>query len=492
MQRSFFDSNGDNIGDLNGLRMKLDYLQELGVTSILMLPLYESVYYHNYFASSFENIDPEFGTIQDYLALVREVHRRGMKIYMDMEMQYVTEDHPWYKESFGHPHSVYAHYIVYKDAANRVPETMVFNLSELKSYDGTVKKIGVVNLNNDSVKAYTFRMFRYWMDPDRNGNFEDGVDGFRLDHMMDNLDGKGVLTNLFAGFWTPMITRLREINPKIKFIAEQADWGSYGTDYIKKAGVDRVFAFRLRFAFTSFDKAKITAETDSLYTYFQGDHLPVVFIENHDLPRFGSVVHHSILRLKTGAALNLLTGGVPSIYYGQELGMYGAGGFAKYGMTDANDIPQREAFEWNKADIGPGMAFWYKNSGPWWDSTNVKPNDGISLEEENSDPNSLLNFYKFLISLRNDHPALADGQYEAMHNNNGKVYSFIRYNRERCTLVALNLSDSNQTAVIDCSSGRLKPKKLMPLYSNSKTLPEKDKFTVEMEPFAIDIWEEPN
>lgn len=92
VQRSFYDSNGDLQGDLNGLRQKLDYLQDLGVTSILLLPLYQSVYYHNYFSSDFKKIDSTFGTKEDYLNLVKVIHRRGMKLYMDMETQYVTEE----------------------------------------------------------------------------------------------------------------------------------------------------------------------------------------------------------------------------------------------------------------------------------------------------------------------------------------------------------------------------------------------------------------
>src|ERR1700684_1918182 len=92
-QRSFYDSNGDMQGDLNGIRQKLDYLQQLGVTAILLTPLYESVFYHNYFATDFKKIDPAYGTMNDYLSLIRELHRRGMKFYMDMETQYVTEDH---------------------------------------------------------------------------------------------------------------------------------------------------------------------------------------------------------------------------------------------------------------------------------------------------------------------------------------------------------------------------------------------------------------
>ena len=92
-QRSFYDSNGDLQGDLNGLRQKLGYLQELGITSILRLPLYDADCYHNYFANDFEKIDAEFGTMSDYTTLVKDVHKRGMKIYLDMETQYVTANH---------------------------------------------------------------------------------------------------------------------------------------------------------------------------------------------------------------------------------------------------------------------------------------------------------------------------------------------------------------------------------------------------------------
>ena len=87
----FYDSDGDLHGDLKGLETKLDYLQDLGVTSILLLPLYESDYYHNYFPNDFEKIDPRFGSKEDYLSLVKAIHSRDMKIYMDMEIHYVTE-----------------------------------------------------------------------------------------------------------------------------------------------------------------------------------------------------------------------------------------------------------------------------------------------------------------------------------------------------------------------------------------------------------------
>ena len=140
-QRSFYDSNGDLQGDLNGIKQKLPYLQELGITSILLLPLYEADCYHNYFANNFETIDPEFGTMQEYIALVKEIHNRGMKIYMDMETQYVSEKHLWWKDAVGNLKSPFSDYILFDDAEHKIPSTMVFDLRQLNSYDGKFIKV---------------------------------------------------------------------------------------------------------------------------------------------------------------------------------------------------------------------------------------------------------------------------------------------------------------------------------------------------------------
>jgi alpha-amylase len=258
MQRSFYDSNGDLQGDLNGLREKLDYLQELGITSILLLPLYEADCYHNYFASNFEKIDPEFGTMQDYLALVREVHKRGMKIYLDMETQYVTEKHAWWKDAVGNPQSPFSDYILFEDAAHNTPATIIFNLRGVSSYDGSFIKTTTVNLKSKKVLDYNCKLFAYFIDPNKDGKFDDGADGFRLDHAMDNLDGKPELTNLFSEFWLPLVKYVKKINPKIKIVAEQADWKDYGFDYFEKAGIDRMFGFGLQEAILAFDKQLLT------------------------------------------------------------------------------------------------------------------------------------------------------------------------------------------------------------------------------------------
>src|SRR3569833_2151768 len=170
-QRSFYDSNGDNHGDLNGIRQKLDYLQNLGVTAVLLTPLYDSPFYHNYFANDFKAIDPKYGTLQDYLALIKDLHKRGMKFYMDMETQYVTQGHDWWVDGVGDLESKYKDYILYDDSAHRKPTTIVYGLDGLKGYDGVFKKITTVNLNSPKVLEYNYQLFKYWMDPNNDKLF---------------------------------------------------------------------------------------------------------------------------------------------------------------------------------------------------------------------------------------------------------------------------------------------------------------------------------
>jgi alpha-amylase len=487
-QRSFYDTNGDLHGDLDGVRQKLDYLQEVGVTSILLLPLYESVYYHNYFAVDFNKIDPEFGTMQDYVRLVREVHRRGMKIYIDMETQYLTEDQVFWKDSYHNPMSKYSEYILYNDSLNTKPESIVFGLNELPAYNGIKKRVTTANLASKNFQQYNFELFKYFVDPNNDGKFDDGVDGFRLDHCMDDLDFKGRLTDLFSTFWTPLLTRLKQIHPTLSIVAEQAVWASYGNEYFDKANVDRVFAFQLQAAIASLNKNRITAVADTTLNMIPHDKQQLVFIENHDMQRFASAVDKNPQKEKIGAALNLLIGGMPCIYYGQELGMVGKNAGGKYGMTDANDIPIREAFEWYKADTGRGMALWYKNTGPWWNDTNLRPNDGISLEEERKDPNSLFNFYKRVIRLRQSTPALIKGAYQTLINDNDNVLSFSR-EKGSVVFVVINLSDRSQHASINLPQLEKPTKEIIHLFGQEKGKVSGQQFVLSLRAYSIDVWE---
>jgi glycosidase len=311
----------------------------------------------------------------------------------------------------------------------------------LNGYDGKVITATTVNLKSKKVLAYNIQLFSYFLDPNQDGKFDDGVDGFRLDHAMDHLDAKPTLTNLFAEFWKPLIAALKDVNPDIKIVAEQANWADYGFEYFEKATVDRMFGFGLQQAIQSFDKQQIINNAEIILNQTPAGKTQIIFIENHDIDRFASL-ETNVQRQKLAAALMLLIGGVPSIYYGQELGMQVK--VYSFGNTDGNDIGRREAFEWYQTGQGEGMSYWYKNSGAWWTNANSKPNDGISLEEQIKAPNSLFNWYKQLIALKQSNPALAIGSYENVPNENQNVFSFYPQSKKQKVLVLVNLSAENQ------------------------------------------------
>jgi alpha-amylase len=228
----------------------------------------------------------------------------------------------------------------------------------------------------------------------------------------------------------------------------------------------------------------LISAADSTFLITPAGKQQVVFIENHDTPRFSFGVKGNLPKLKIGAALNLLLGGVPSIYYGQELGMSGTN--ANLGATDANDIPNRAAFEWYKTDEGKGMAYWYKVKGPWKDQFNVdKPNDGISLEEERNDPNSLWNFYRTIIKLRESTPTLIKGAYKTLVNDNDKVFSFERVDGNKKVIVTVNLSDKTQDVVVQADGNATS---LKSLYGNTKPVISANAITVNLPAYGIGVW----
>lgn len=488
-QRSFYDSNNDKHGDITGLKQQLPYLRDLGITSILITPLFASPYYHNYFADDFESIDPAYGTMSEYFDFVDTVHDYGMKLYLDMEIQYVTENHIWFKDSFKNPSSPYSNHVLYQDSENINPETIIFNTNGLLGYDGVYKNITTVNMLNPVVQAYFLHLFQYWIDPLGNNSFNHGADGFRLDHMMDKLDNKDNLKDLFSKFWGPLIRSVKKINPEIIFIAEQTDWGSFGQEYITEAGADKVFAFPLWEAILTFNKEKIASVAEQTFAHSNDQSQNIVFVENHDTHRFATTVDNHKGKMKVGASLNLLLGGTPAIYYGQEIGMTGSGGFGKYGNSDGNDIPRREAFQWYKDFTKNGMALWYKDSGPWWEDSALHTQEIIAAEEQVKDPASLWKYYQKLIQLKNSNPALATGQYKKLDNNSTNVFSFMRISEQQSVIVLINLSDTKERVWIQAGQHKKQKKKYRTLLGNLSVKSVPRGIYVDMPAYFTGVWE---
>ena len=405
--RSLRDSNGDGHGDLQGIIDSLDHLQSLGVTSLLLTPLYPSHLYHNYFASDFEGIDPEYGTMDDFARLVEAVHARGMKIYLDQEMQYVADDHAWWAEPLADRSSRYTDWILWDDRSGGLAEEGPFGLRAARNFSGRTTGITTVNLHNPEVRAYFDRYFMSWVDPNADGDFSDGVDGFRIDHMMDDLDNKGLLTGLFDSFWKPLFAKLRAANPEIRILAEQWDWG-YGGAFLREGDADLAFAFPLRSAIRTFDRERIVEAVRGVQNATPASKSQLIFVENHDMDRVASDPGMTPDRLRTTAALTVLLRGTPMLYYGQEIGMRGT--VRPRYTTDERDIGVREAFEWTARNDSPQTANWYRRpDAVYWTERFARDNDGVSVDEQDADPASLLNHWRRLLTLRRENPTLQRG-----------------------------------------------------------------------------------
>jgi len=460
-QRSFYDSNGDRNGDLNGLTQKLGYLRELGVTTILCTPLYESDFYHNYFAKDYGKIDPKYGSMDDYLAMIKAVHKNGMKFIMDMETQYAQSGNKWFEDSYKRPGSPYSNFIYYSDSLNRYPEQFfVPSGSELvysRAWPDQKLNIVYLNLNSLKVKDWMKQFYSHWVDPNNDGKFDDGVDGFRIDHMMDDLDNKGVFKNMFIDFWSPIFKYCKSINPKLFIIGEQSNWAEYGEDMIVKGGIDASFGFPILFSIAgtpayfvgkSADSTlkndlianHISKQVEQTMTIIPNGKYFVSFIENHDTPRFATVVKNDERKIECGAILNIMLPGIPSVYYGQELGVTGQIG--DWGF-DANHIPVREAFPWTPNPDDFGIAVFYKDSGLWWNQSYFKTGGSakLALSVQQKDPASLWNLYRRLIHFRRTSKAITEGNFMPLESGSNDMLTFSRENNGEKVKVMLNLSE---------------------------------------------------
>jgi alpha-amylase len=460
--RSFYDSNGDLNGDLNGLAEKLDYIQELGATAILVSPIFESGYYHNYFPTDYEKIDAEYGTKQDYLNFVNAVHQKGMKFLLDMETQYAQSGNKWFDDSYKNPQSEYSDYIYYSDSLNLYPEQIFFPskspLYKFKGWPGNEYNIVILNLNNQKVKDWAVDFYSYWVDPNGDGKFDDGVDGFRIDHIMDDLDNKGLFTNMYNDFWRPVFQKCKSINPRIFIVGEQANWGDYGEKMVAESDADAAFNFHLCFAMAGVSGVNdmfkpqsangvrmnsdvICREVSETMRLFGDSTYNLNFLENHDTNRWASVVDGNMGQIRIGAVLNILMPGVPSVYYGQELGVTGK--VQEWGY-DVNHIPVREAFPWTPNPDDKGTAVFYKDSGPWWDQSFFKTGETekLALSVQKNDPSSLWNLYCKLIAFRKTNDAVKNGNFIQTIKNNPDLLAFSREKENEKISVMINLSDT--------------------------------------------------
>jgi glycosidase len=248
-----------------------------------------------------------------------------------------------------------------------------------------------------------------------------------------------------------------------------------------------VFGFPLRNAIVSLKRDSIADALAQMQKRTPPGKGQLVFIENHDMNRFASEMSGDARKERVGAALNILLHGTPLIYYGQEIGMKGRQN--KSWGTDANDIPVREAFEWSREANTAGSATWYRGTDAWWTDRYAKDGDGISVEEEARDPDSLLSFYRRLLTLRRMRPELVSGDQRIVATDRPDVLAVVRSTTAQASLLLVNLADTATTVALrpDSLPKALPGPDMKDLLSGESQRTADDALHVHLSPYGVKL-----
>lgn len=454
------DNDASRFGDFQGMTDSLDYLQSLGVTSVWMNPIFPSAAYHGYQHGPADQLDPRFGTQQQFIDFLAAAKSRGIKVYLDFVVYGISHNSQWYQSARNNPASPYDTWLAFTNASNTQYLGSVYN-----SWNGA--SVGFIHwdLRNAQAAALVTSWALKWLDPDNNGIADDGVAGYRFDHCWVNYPSgpSGWGYNL-TSFWRPFFNNLRALKPDVFNFGEQADWGSYGGEFLSDfdAMFTKPFEFAARDALSSGNAQPLYDRMDTTVSsaIAAGQGTFMAIIGDHDVDRLATVINAGSplapSRGHAAAAVQMLQPFAPIIYYGDEIGM--RGNKQNYG-SDANDIPMREPMKWN-AVAGPPMSNYQVLNAQAHNNRFSQDNDSRSVEEQEGVPGSLLETYRTLIALRQAQPALRRGDYRGLPNNRTQVWAFARNygppsDPDSTLLVLVNLGSSATTSTVDFTSFEL-------------------------------------
>jgi alpha-amylase len=416
--RSFYDSNGDGIGDLNGITAKLDYLQNLGVTGLWLMPIQPSPSYHGYDVTDYYAINPDYGTPDDFKRLVAEAKQRGIRIIIDFVLNHTSKDHPWFVAAQD-PQSPYHDWYVWSDTdpgkANwhRAPSGNYY-------YGAFGEHMPDLNYANPAVTAKMEDVARFWLQ-------DMGVDGLRLDAAKYLIEDGMISENSLSThqWYEHFRPEYKKINPNALTIGEVWDRARISADYAQGDQLDLTFDFDLAQAIVAGAQGGRGAGIAQAYRVNQKAFKPLQFgsfLTNHDQNRVMSQLGGDIDRVKLAAVIYLTGPGVPFVYYGEELGMTG----------EKPDENIRTPMQWS-AERNAG----FTDNIPWRMPNMDYPQKNV--EAQSADPNSMLALYQQLIALRNQHAALRVGDYVEVKTNNPAVFAALRVSQDETVLIVVNL-----------------------------------------------------
>ncbi len=349
------------------------------------------------------------------------------------------------RRHYGNPSSPYDDWLAFTNSSN----TQYLGYT-YPTWNGDTVGFIHWNLNNASVTSLITGWSEYWLDPNSDGVFLDGIDGYRLDHV-SAWHSEESPWGYHLDWWIAWHAALRAVNPDVFTFAEQADWGSHGQDLLPPFGaaMTKPFEFAARDALANENAAGLYSQMATTLATLPAGYTYLGTLNDHDVDRLTSVIGGSLTKAKAAGAILMTQPFPPVMYYGDEIGMLGVK--ASYG-GDANDIPMREPFKWN-AVAGPPMSNYFVLNSQAYNNRYSQNYDGRSVEEQDGVTGSLLETYRTLIATRTTHDALRYGTYHAVTNDTSEVWSFLRYDEDVETLlVAINLSGSSRTPSLDLSA----------------------------------------
>ncbi len=443
---SFYDSNGDGVGDLNGITAKLDYLNDgdtstsddLGIEGIWLMPIMQSPSYHKYNITDYMTVDKLYGTNDDFKKLTEEAHKRNINIIIDLVINHSSKTNEWYKKAIeelkaGKTDGYAQYYHFEKNKNDPGWRGAGFdNWYYECEFDADMPDL---NLQNENVRKEIENIVKYWTDL--------GVDGFRLD-AVKFYEATGNDDSIEDIKW--LYDYAKSVNEDVYMIGECFDSPGLIAQYYK-SGIDSYFDFgdqggsgRVKSAVTSQNVKNYVesmAKWEGNITANNPDAINAPFISNHDTGRSAGFLTTNTAR-KMGAALYLLSPGNPFIYYGEEIVMTGS----------ESDPDKRTGMYWsNTDDTG------YVESVPGASKSVEKP--AQSVEEALKDEDSLLNFYKRVIRLRNQNPEIAKGRITPVDLGSNETAGYVAKTDDSSVMVIYNLSDSGVSVEVPSDSFKI-------------------------------------
>lgn len=434
--RSFYDSDGDGIGDLNGIREKLDYIQnDLGATAIWLMPINPSPSYHGYDVTDYRAINPDYGTMEDFKTLVTEIHNRGMKIIIDLVINHTSNDHTWFQNAWNNKNSTYRDWYIFEDEEPTYQSPWgsdVWHGNDTNGYYYGIFSYTMPDLNYETkaVKDEIKSISDFWLT-------NISIDGFRLDaakHLIEEGSNQENTPSTIT-YWKEFANNVKAANNNAMTVAEVWTSTNEIVKYIN-SGLDLAFEFDVAEAIKNSVKnnnpytlkSKISTIRD-VYPY----HQYATFLSNHDQDRSYEAMGKDVENSKLAASVLLTLPGTPFIYYSEEIGVWG--------MKSGGDEWVRKPMNWTSSGG-------FTTGTPWTGLTGDQQM-GKNVATQKTESNSLLNHYKKMTALRKKYPQLSEGTFQTLGNNGGTVYAYLRESEKKGIVIIHNFgtSDYDNTTV---------------------------------------------